>query len=149
MARMRQARRCRAHHADETPCKGWAIEGGTVCMAHGGATPQAQAAAESRLVAASLERAADATIARWSRALREWQVKQVSETAELLSLSPAEVTPVLIGVCRGLYGRPDPPESAPQLIDFWDRRFTRGITKPGGLPLEPRPHGHSTVDTVS
>jgi hypothetical protein len=32
--------RCAAHRQDGRPCGRWSIEGGNVCMVHGGAAPQ-------------------------------------------------------------------------------------------------------------
>jgi len=51
MARRRQARHCTAHRTNGEPCKGWAIQGGTVCAAHGGRASQVRAAASERLAA--------------------------------------------------------------------------------------------------
>lgn len=41
--------RCRAHRKSGERCKRYAIAGGWVCMAHGGAAPQVRAAALRRL----------------------------------------------------------------------------------------------------
>jgi hypothetical protein len=61
--RLRPAVRCTAHRRDGRPCRAWAIHGGTVCWAHGGAAPQVRRAALARLegaaVAAYAYRAAD------------------------------------------------------------------------------------------
>lgn len=64
MPRVRQARRCRAHRRkDGRPCKCYAIDGGHVCRAHGGAAGQVKRKAAERL----LEQAAWRTFAAWSR----------------------------------------------------------------------------------
>ena len=45
----RQARRCSARRTNGQPCKAWAISGGEVCVAHGGATAgQGQGRPENR-----------------------------------------------------------------------------------------------------
>jgi hypothetical protein len=41
----RQALRCSGHRSDGRPCRAFAINGGTVCVAHGGRAPQVQAKA--------------------------------------------------------------------------------------------------------
>lgn len=47
--RKHQSRRCRATHANGTPCRAWAIKGGMVCKAHGGLAPQVRAKANIRV----------------------------------------------------------------------------------------------------
>lgn len=59
MGRIRQARRCSGRRTDGEPCAAWAINGGTVCSAHGGRAPQVKAKA-ARNVA---ERKAEALLA--------------------------------------------------------------------------------------
>jgi hypothetical protein len=55
MARSRPAVRCRARRSDGTPCAGYAIVGGTVCRAHGGAAAQVRTAADQRSTLARVE----------------------------------------------------------------------------------------------
>lgn len=43
---------CTAHRSDGQPCRAYAIHGGTVCVAHGGAAPQVKRAAAERLAEA-------------------------------------------------------------------------------------------------
>lgn len=49
--------KCAAHRRDGAPCGRYAISGGTVCPSHGGAAPQARAAAARRLERARAEAA--------------------------------------------------------------------------------------------
>ena len=49
MGRTRQRQKCTARRTDGEPCKAWAIDGGTVCVAHGGAAPQVKARAAARV----------------------------------------------------------------------------------------------------
>jgi len=43
-------RLCTAHRTDGQPCRGAAINGGTVCAAHGGRAPQVKEAAARRVL---------------------------------------------------------------------------------------------------
>lgn len=54
MARVRPAVRCSAHRSNGQPCRAYAIIGGRVCRAHGGAAPQVRAAAERRILQSRL-----------------------------------------------------------------------------------------------
>jgi hypothetical protein len=57
MARKRQSRRCSGTRStDGKPCGGWAVNGGTVCSAHGGSAPQVKASAEMKIIEAKAER---------------------------------------------------------------------------------------------
>lgn len=56
MPRKRQARKCSGKRTDGNPCNGWAINGGTVCGAHGGKAPQVKAKARENLEDARVER---------------------------------------------------------------------------------------------
>lgn len=49
-------RRCRARRKNGERCKAWAIRGGFVCRAHGGAAPQVRAKAQQRARAAEIYR---------------------------------------------------------------------------------------------
>lgn len=46
----RDPRKCAAHRSDGVLCEKWAVKGMRVCRTHGGASPQARAAAELRLL---------------------------------------------------------------------------------------------------
>jgi hypothetical protein len=54
MARVRPAVRCSANRTNGQPCRGYAIVGGNVCRAHGGAAPQVRDAANRRVLHAQL-----------------------------------------------------------------------------------------------
>lgn len=56
MPRKRQGLKCSAPRTDGNPCGGWAINGGTVCAAHGGKAPQVRAKAQENLENARVER---------------------------------------------------------------------------------------------
>lgn len=61
MAPVRQARRCTGHRSrDRQPCEAWAVNGATVCVTHGGRSPQVVMAAAER----QLERRMRQTLAR-------------------------------------------------------------------------------------
>jgi len=129
MARVRQARRCHAHRSDGQPCRAWAIVGGFVCRAHGGAAPHVRREARVRALEASIRRGFDPAYARWLRELAEWQARRIMITAELLGIPPREVQPMDIGFCREWYGRPDGPETEPKLR--MDRRYgPRAMRRP-------------------
>jgi hypothetical protein len=48
VAKVRWAVPCSAHRKNGLPCSAFAVTGGTVCVKHGGATPQVKAAAARR-----------------------------------------------------------------------------------------------------
>ena len=114
LARVRQALPCSAHRGDGEPCEAFAIAGGTVCQAHGGTAPQARQAAERRQLEASAQRQFDAAYRRRQREWNAWQARRVAITAERLGLPPGQVTTFAIGICRGLYGVPEGPETEPK-----------------------------------
>ncbi len=62
MARRRKARRCSARRTSGVPCRAFAIVGGYVCRAHGGASRQVRYAAEIRQVEAWT----------WGAAMYDW-----------------------------------------------------------------------------
>ncbi len=121
MARVRQARRCGAARQDGEPCGAWAMTGGFVCRVHGGTAPRVLYAARVRQFETDALRAFEHDYARWTREWTAWQVRRIAITSELLGIPPDEVRPVDIGCCRGLYGRPDGPETEPKVRR--DRRF--------------------------
>jgi hypothetical protein len=62
IARIRQARGCRAHRKDGRPCRNYAITGGYVCRMHGGAAGQVRRKAGERV----LEAQAYSILATWT-----------------------------------------------------------------------------------
>jgi hypothetical protein len=121
VARIRQARRCRAHRGDGQPCRAWAMAGQFVCRVHGGSAPRARYAAHCRLTEANCLREFEVTYARWLRELAAWHLERVTVTAQLLGIPVADVRPSDIGCCRGWFGVPAGPETAPRIRH--DRRF--------------------------
>jgi hypothetical protein len=110
MARVRQARRCRAHRRDGQPCKCYAIIGGWTCRAHGGTLPRVKQKARER----ALEAAAARTFGAYLRspAYREHQdwAARVSDRpviealAERLARAEKCLTPA-----AGTHGHRNPP----------------------------------------
>lgn len=56
MARKRQGRKCAGRRTNGEPCGNYAMNGGTVCSAHGGRAPQAKAKARESVIETRLER---------------------------------------------------------------------------------------------
>jgi hypothetical protein len=69
MARVRQARPCRARRRDGQPCRCYAINGGFVCRAHGGTLPRVKRKARERLLEVDVARTLGAWL--YSPAYRE------------------------------------------------------------------------------
>ena len=132
MARVRQALHCRAHRTNGEPCHGWAIVGGTVCRAHGGAARQVRYAAYVNETERRILREFNLMYERWLRELREWQVQRILTTACLLGMDPLKVTTMDIVLCHVQYGRPPLEDQAPKMGR--DRRF-----KVPGPPTRRRP----------
>lgn len=128
MARVRQARRCRARRTNGQPCRAWAINGGYVCRAHGGATRAAKRAAEWRLVRASVWREYRAEQERLARELARWQASRVVVAASLLGIAAQDVTERDIFWCAIWHGIPGGPR--PQRRR--DRRYGRRARRGGG-----------------
>lgn len=91
MAKVRQARHCRARRTDGRPCGGWAIVGGTVCWSHGGAAWQVRHAAYVAEFEARLRRAFEHDWARLERETLEWWVRRVAFTAVTLDIPVEQV----------------------------------------------------------
>lgn len=91
MTRRRWRHRCRAERVSGDPCRAWAISGGTVCTAHGGASPQVRRAAEVRLAELSLRRALDHARTRHAQVRQTWLIARVRWAAGALGRDPAEV----------------------------------------------------------
>jgi hypothetical protein len=94
MAKVRQARRCRAHSSRTgLPCRGgWAVVGGTVCRAHGGSISRVRVAAAQRHERELVERAVWRAGQRHARELDAWIDERVETTAEMLAKEPEDVT---------------------------------------------------------
>jgi hypothetical protein len=60
MARVRQARKCRARRKDGRPCGSYAVKGAYVCRMHGGAAGQVRRKAHERVIEAAAYRTLDA-----------------------------------------------------------------------------------------
>ena len=122
MAKVRQARRCRARRkSDGQPCGCYAIKGGFTCRVHGGAAPQVRAAAHLRVVESQLRRGFAHDYARWRQRVAEFEAERVLVAAELLGMAPGQVKPVDIWYCRVRFGRPVPESDQPEMEI--DRRF--------------------------
>jgi hypothetical protein len=121
VARVRHARRCRAHRKNGEPCKAFAIVGGFVCRMHGGATRQARYRAVYREAEASCLREFEAARARWREDMVRWQAGCIIVTAKVMGIPVERVTRGDVFVCRVVHGVPD----APQPVMRRDRRYGR------------------------
>ena len=120
MARVRQARRCRARSSRTgLPCKAWAIVGGEVCRAHGGGITRVRVAAAQRRERELVERAVWRAEQRHARELDAWVGERVETTAELLGKPPESVTFEDLRRCGQLY---DPPPRPRLDLRFGPRR---------------------------
>src|SRR5579875_402932 len=91
MARVRQARRCRAHRTEGAPCRGWAMVGGFVCRAHGGTAPQVRYAAYVRATEAAIIREFEAAKARWKRDRIAWMSRRLLTVSRFMGIPVDEV----------------------------------------------------------
>lgn len=119
MARVRQARRCRGHRSDGQPCQAYAIVGGYVCRAHGGAAPQVRREAEIRALEASMRRGFAVAWQRWKREMVEWQVRRILITAEVMGVPVESVTDEDIWMAAVYHGA----LTEPKPVIGVDRRF--------------------------
>lgn len=109
--RRRQARRCTAQRTrGRGPCRAYAMNGQSVCSAHGGLAPQSRAAADRRL----LESWADKEMARQvdaaARRRREQERARAAATRRALGLSnsdPRAYDWLTQGLAGTLGGGPD------------------------------------------
>jgi hypothetical protein len=100
LAKVRQARRCRARSKRTgLPCRAWAIVGGEVCRAHGGATFRVHVAAAQRREREAVERAMIRAEQRHAQELVVW-------AAELLGKPPEDVTADDLRHCAELHTPP-------------------------------------------
>ena len=121
MARVRQARRCRGRRSSGQPCRAWAIRGGFVCRAHGGAAPAVRDKVNRRLEIARIYREFAAADERYEWDLRRWRIDQILTTARLLKIDIEDVTRQHIWLCHLRYGVP--PLAQPPRRTERDRRF--------------------------
>ncbi|WP_131802460.1 hypothetical protein [Parafrankia soli] len=135
MPRVRWAVPCRAHRTDGSPCRAYAIRGGRVCRAHGGASPNARQVANTRMILDDFHRAFDREAKTLGERKTAWRVNRIIEAARHLEMDPVEVarSPVLVGFAEG-WGKYSPPP-APERRD--DHRFR--VHRPGYAMAEAIP----------
>lgn len=121
MAKVRQARRCRAKRTNGEPCKAYAVLGATVCRAHGAAAAQVRHAAYEARCEAWARRYFNAIWERHLKELREWQVQRFVTVSLLTGIAPEDITTMDIVLCHLDHGRPDLEDDAPKLRP--DKRF--------------------------
>lgn len=114
MARVRQARRCKARRTDGRPCGAYAIVGGVVCRAHGGAAPQVKRAARRRADEDMVIRAALVGVARWQAEVAEWRERRIIATATVLDMRPEDVTTGDILAATWMPGGPESWDTKPR-----------------------------------
>src|SRR5688572_15422922 len=88
MVSRRQARGCRAHKRDGSPCNGFAMTGGVVCRSHGGLAPQVRAAALRRAVESDINWEL-AALTDDDRAWISYRVRHPGLAAALMASDPA------------------------------------------------------------
>lgn len=135
MARKRPAVHCRANRTNGEPCRAWAIVGGTVCWAHGGAASQVQHAAYVALVEARLRRAFAHDWARLEHEVREWQIRRYVFAAMALNIPVEQVDEAAIWWAYSEAGR----RSEPRPVIRHDRRF-KSPQPPARKPRRPNPN---------
>lgn len=79
--------KCSAKRRNGEACKAWAVAGMKVCRMHGGASPQAKAAAQRRLAEAAAVRAVEADAA---ADLAHAALRPVKDPVELLAMLASE-----------------------------------------------------------
>jgi hypothetical protein len=120
MAKVRQARRCRARSSRTgEPCRSYAVVGGTVCTAHGGSSARVRVAAAQRHERELVERAMLRAEQRHARELNEWIDARVETAADRLGKPPESVTFEDLRRCGQLY---DPPPRPRLDLRFGPRR---------------------------
>ena len=78
----------------------------------------------------------NAEYARWQREWAAWQAKRIAVTAENFGIPVAKVQLIDIGICRGLYGVPEGPETEPKMRRdrrYGPRRPWKGGRRPPGV----------------
>lgn len=120
MAKVRQARRCRARSKRTgLPCRAFAVVGATVCRMHGGSITRVRVAAAQRRERELIERAVFRAEQRHARELDEWIDERVETTAEMLGKPVEDVTFEDLRHCGQLY---DPPPRPRLDLRFIPRR---------------------------
>lgn len=126
MAKVRQARRCRARSKRTgLPCRAYAVVGGSVCRMHGGAITRVRLAAAQRRERELIERAMWRAEQRHAGEVEAWIARRREIASELLGKPAENVTPEDVRHCSVVYGRPDPFDQPPRLrvdLRFGPRR---------------------------
>ncbi len=119
--RIRQARRCHAHRTNGIACRAYAINGGTVCVAHGGRARQVRVAADRRLAEAQAFRVCALEMARTQVDRKLWQWAREQAAAEVLGLPVERISRWHVLEAQRRDPRPgwDDPPPAPRQ----DRRY--------------------------
>lgn len=137
MSRVRPARKCTARRTNGKNCRAWAIVGGEVCVAHGGAAPQVRHAAYVAYTEERLRRQFERAWARLERETFEWQVKRVAFAAVTLDIPVEQVDEASIWWAYSSAGRK--PEPRPKIR--CDRRFK--MPKPPARKPRPSTEGEA------
>lgn len=125
MARVRQARKCRARRKNGQPCGNYAMIGAYVCRLHGGASPRARRAARMRVIETQCLRMFEDAKRRWRVDMVRWQAERILVTSRMLGIAPQRVTAGDIFECRIVHGVP----ARLQPVMRHDRRY--GPRRPG------------------
>lgn len=118
MAKVRQARRCRARSKRTgEPCRAYAVLGATVCRMHGGAITRVRVAAAQRREREAIERAMHRLEERHAQQMEAWLAERIEVAADLLRMEPEKISPEDLRRCCELYGRTnlDDPPPRPRL----------------------------------
>lgn len=123
MTKIRPARRCHARRTNGEPCRAYAIHGGRVCRAHGGAAPQVRQAATERIHRGRAEAALADAMARFRAERTLWDVERRRAAAMVLAAHgitdtpPERLTWVDLMTARMIDPECDVPEPGPPPLD--------------------------------